>query len=129
MRIAIDDFGTGYSSLGSFRELPIDGIKLDRTFVGGLGREHEASAIVSAGSARRVPSSVPRSPSPHALDLEVTGEGIETVAQLERLRELGCLLGQGFLFAHPIEASAITQLLTRGPSSLFPKSSGRSDAA
>jgi diguanylate cyclase (GGDEF)-like protein/PAS domain S-box-containing protein len=118
VRIAIDDFGTGYSSLGSFRELPIDGIKVDRTFVGGLGREREASAIVSAAIAFA-----------HALDLEVTGEGIETVGQLERLRELGCLLGQGFLFAHPLEASAITNLLARGPKSLLPKSSGRSDAA
>ena len=118
VRIAIDDFGTGYSSLGSFRELPIDGIKIDRTFVGGLGREREASAIVSAAIAFA-----------HALDLEVTGEGIETVSQLERLTELGCVLGQGFLFAHPLDAAAITKLLAHGPSSLLPQSSGRSDAA
>jgi diguanylate cyclase (GGDEF)-like protein/PAS domain S-box-containing protein len=118
VRIAIDDFGTGYSSLGSFRELPIDGIKIDRTFVGGLGREREASAIVSAAIAFA-----------QALDLEVTGEGIETADQLNRLRELGCVLGQGFLFARPLEAAAVTKLLGGGRSSLLPKPTGRSSAA
>ncbi|MDP9482562.1 MAG: EAL domain-containing protein [Chloroflexota bacterium] len=118
VRIAIDDFGTGYSSLGSFRELPIDGIKIDRTFVGGLGREREATAIVSAAIAFA-----------QALGLEVTGEGIETVDQLARLKELGCVLGQGFLFARPLEAVAITELLSAGRSSLLPQPSGRSTAA
>jgi EAL domain-containing protein (putative c-di-GMP-specific phosphodiesterase class I) len=118
VRIAVDDFGTGYSSLGSFRELPIDGIKIDRTFVGGLGTEREASAIVSAAIAFA-----------QALDLEVTGEGIETVGQLERLKELGCVLGQGYLFARPLEAADLTQLLAGRPGSLLPKPSGRSDAA
>ena len=118
VRIAIDDFGTGYSSLGSFRELPIDGIKIDRTFVGGLGTEREASAIVSAAIAFA-----------KALDLEVTGEGIETVDQLKRLRELGCVLGQGYLFARPLEAAALSQLLAGRPRSLLPKSIGRSSAA
>jgi diguanylate cyclase (GGDEF)-like protein/PAS domain S-box-containing protein len=100
VRVAIDDFGTGYSSLGYFRDLPIDGLKIDRAFINGLGREREDTAIVTAAVAFA-----------QALDLEVTGEGIESAEQLDRLRELGCQLGQGYLFSKPAEAAELTRRL------------------
>ena len=100
VRVAIDDFGIGYSSLGYFRDLPIDGLKIDRAFIDGLGREREDTAIVTAAVAFA-----------QALGLEVTGEGIESAEQLERLRELGCQLGQGYLFSRPADASELTRRL------------------
>jgi diguanylate cyclase (GGDEF)-like protein/PAS domain S-box-containing protein len=101
-RIAIDDFGTGYSSLGYFRDLPIDGLKIDRAFIDGLGSEREDTAIVTAAIAFG-----------RALEVEITGEGIETPEQLARLRELGCRLGQGFLFSRPVPAVDMRKLLSR----------------
>jgi diguanylate cyclase (GGDEF)-like protein/PAS domain S-box-containing protein len=101
-RIAIDDFGTGYSSLGYFRDLPIDGLKIDRAFIDGLGSEREDTAIVTAAIAFG-----------RALEVEITGEGIETAEQLARLRELGCRLGQGFLFSRPVPAADMRKLLSR----------------
>jgi diguanylate cyclase (GGDEF)-like protein/PAS domain S-box-containing protein len=100
IRISIDDFGTGYSSLGYFRELPIDGLKIDRAFIDGLGVEREDTAIVTAAIAFAT-----------ALDVEVTAEGVETSQQMERLRELGCQLAQGFLFSRPVPAIELGLLL------------------
>jgi diguanylate cyclase (GGDEF)-like protein len=90
VRIVLDDFGTGYSSLSSLREHTIDAIKVDRSFVAGIGGEGGDRAIVTAivGMA-------------HALGCEVTGEGVEDVATLEALRELGCDHVQGYLIARP----------------------------
>jgi diguanylate cyclase (GGDEF)-like protein/PAS domain S-box-containing protein len=102
IRVSIDDFGTGYSSLGYFRDLPLDGLKIDRAFVDGLGQEREDTAIVTAAIAFG-----------RALDVEVTGEGIETPEQLARLRELGCRLGQGYLFSRPVPARQLAKLLAR----------------
>ena len=101
-RISIDDFGTGYSSLGYFRDMPIDGLKIDRAFIDGLGSEREDTAIVTAAIAFG-----------RALEVEITGEGIETPEQLARLRELGCRLGQGFLFSRPVPASEMRKILNR----------------
>jgi diguanylate cyclase (GGDEF)-like protein/PAS domain S-box-containing protein len=99
--LAIDDFGTGYSSLSYLRKFPVDVIKVDQSFVDGLGPDPEDSAVVAAiiGLA-------------HTLDLEAIAEGVETAEQLERLRELGCHNAQGFLFAEPQPADEITPLLT-----------------
>ena len=100
--ISIDDFGTGYSSLAQLKRLPLDEVKIDQAFVGGLGRHSEDTAIVKAilGMA-------------HALDLSVAAEGVETLAQLAQLRTLGCELAQGFLFSGPVPPDAIHRLLTR----------------
>jgi diguanylate cyclase (GGDEF)-like protein/PAS domain S-box-containing protein len=103
IRVWIDDFGTGYSALGYFRHLRIDGLKIDRAFVDGLGREREDTAIVTAAIAFG-----------RALDVDVVGEGIETPEQMARLRELGCRLGQGFLFSRPVPAAQLAKLLSRG---------------
>jgi diguanylate cyclase (GGDEF)-like protein/PAS domain S-box-containing protein len=103
IRVSIDDFGTGYSSLGYFRHLPINGLKIDRVFVDGLGIEREDTAIVTAAIAFGL-----------ALDVEVIGEGIETELQLTRLRELGCRLGQGFLFSRPVPGSELVAQIERG---------------
>jgi EAL domain-containing protein (putative c-di-GMP-specific phosphodiesterase class I) len=100
VHIAVDDFGTGYSSLAYLKRLPVDGLKIDRTFIDGLGVEREKTAIVRAALAFA-----------RALDLSVTAEGIETDLQLKHLADLGCRLGQGFRFAPPIEPEAFADLL------------------
>ena len=103
IRLLLDDFGTGYSSLSYLKRFPVDALKIDRTFVDGLGQEAEDSAIVKAiiGMAK-------------ALEIGVVAEGVETDAQVECLRELGCQRAQGFLFGRPREASATAALLGAG---------------
>jgi diguanylate cyclase (GGDEF)-like protein/PAS domain S-box-containing protein len=88
--LSIDDFGTGYSSLGYLRRLPVDSLKVDRSFVSGLGRDAEDSAVVAAAVSLG-----------HALGLTVVAEGVEDQAQLDALVALGCDAAQGFLFARP----------------------------
>ncbi len=98
--LAIDDFGTGYSSLGTLRHFPVETLKIDRSFVDGLGAETDDSIIVSGvvGLA-------------HGLGLRVVAEGVETADQLARLFELGCDLGQGYYFARPLPADEVTGFL------------------
>jgi EAL domain-containing protein (putative c-di-GMP-specific phosphodiesterase class I) len=90
--LALDDFGTGYSSLSYLSRFPVDILKMDRSFLSGHGTPGAnslANAVVGLGA---------------ALALEVVAEGIEMPEQAELLRALGCDLGQGFLFAHPLGA-------------------------
>lgn len=96
IKVALDDFGTGYSSMASLVELPVDSIKIDRSFVSRLGDQEQASAAISAIIALA-----------KAHGLDVTGEGVETQEQVELLQNYGCLLGQGYLFAKPLPADAI----------------------
>ncbi|MGW0892931.1 sensor domain-containing protein [Saccharopolyspora sp. NPDC002578] len=88
--LAIDDFGTGYSSLAQLRRLPLDTLKIDRSFVSDLGESEDVQAIVTSIVAMA-----------HAVGLSVVGEGVETAEQLEILQRIGCDLGQGFLFGKP----------------------------
>ncbi len=100
VRFALDDFGTGYSSLAYLTRLPIDGLKIDRSFVDALGRDARSTAITTA---------IVRMA--HALSLEVTAEGVETDAQARALRQLRCELAQGFHFHRPLPAAAVSRLL------------------
>jgi EAL domain-containing protein (putative c-di-GMP-specific phosphodiesterase class I) len=100
VHISIDDFGTGYSSLAQLKRLPVDEIKIDRSFVERLGQDREDTAIVAAIVAMA-----------HALDLSVVAEGVETLEQLAQLRALDCELAQGFLFSRPLSVSSIRLLL------------------
>jgi diguanylate cyclase (GGDEF)-like protein/PAS domain S-box-containing protein len=101
IRVAIDDFGTGHSSLGYLARFPIDVVKIDQSFVAGIDRDSRKKAIVSAVIALS-----------RAIDSTVVVEGVETLAQLELLRELGCDVAQGFYFARPMPASQFSKLLT-----------------
>ncbi|MGH3931277.1 MAG: putative bifunctional diguanylate cyclase/phosphodiesterase [Pseudonocardiaceae bacterium] len=103
VRIAIDDFGTGYSNLPYLRRLPLHGLKLAGSFAMGL-RGRDSDPVEERMVATLVNLA-------HALELTVTAEGMETVAQLERLRALGCDAGQGFLFAPPSTPDQIEALL------------------
>jgi diguanylate cyclase (GGDEF)-like protein/PAS domain S-box-containing protein len=102
VRIAVDDFGTGYSPLSQLRNLPIDILKIDRSFVDGIeqdrGKEQLLRGIVNLGD---------------SLLLDVVAEGIEEPAQAQRLRDMHLPLVQGFLFHRPQPAAGITQLLAR----------------
>ena len=100
VRISIDDFGTGFSSLAYLKRFPLDEIKIDKSFVDGLGHDPEATAIVAAVMGMA-----------HALSLHVVAEGVETADQVARLRTLGCDEAQGFHFARPSTADAIDALL------------------
>jgi diguanylate cyclase (GGDEF)-like protein/PAS domain S-box-containing protein len=98
VRIAIDDFGTGYSSLSQLERLPVDALKIDREFTATGDSQHAQllSAVVEIGS---------------SLGLATVAEGIETPAQLHRLRAHGYLFGQGFLFSKPVPADEVESLL------------------
>jgi len=100
IRVAVDDFGTGYSSMSYLSSLPIDTLKIDKSFVARLGQNAEQEAIVRAVVSLG-----------KALHLSVTGEGIETEEHRTRLRALGCDLGQGYLFSRPLAAPALAPLL------------------
>jgi diguanylate cyclase (GGDEF)-like protein len=99
-RLVLDDFGTGYSSLSYLQRLPVDVLKLDRSFIAPLGDQTEGAQIV-AGVVQMA----------KALKLAVVAEGVETMDQLTALQRLGCDLAQGYFFAKPTSAEAMTALL------------------
>jgi diguanylate cyclase (GGDEF)-like protein len=100
VRFALDDFGTGYSSLSYLRTLPVEILKVDRSFVQELGTESSAQVIVEAVATMA-----------HALGMVVTAEGIETAAHLSNVRAAGSDYGQGYRFARPMPAAAMTAWL------------------
>jgi diguanylate cyclase (GGDEF)-like protein len=107
IRLAIDDFGTGYSSMSSISNLPVDTIKIDKSFISSIVEHEEAAAIVSAILMIS-----------KTLSMDVTAEGIETPDQVSKLQGLGCPSGQGFHFAHPLRAGELAEKLKEGPASL-----------
>jgi EAL domain-containing protein (putative c-di-GMP-specific phosphodiesterase class I) len=102
VKLVVDDFGTGYSSLSYLRRFPVDVLKVDRSFVDGLGSDSGDSAIVNAVVTLA-----------HALGLRAVAEGVESEGQLGELRRLGCDTAQGFHFAKPAPAHQISELLQR----------------
>jgi EAL domain-containing protein (putative c-di-GMP-specific phosphodiesterase class I) len=94
IQLALDDFGAGYTSLEQLRRLPIGHLKIDRSLITPVDRSDDGASIVAAVIQFA-----------HALGLSVTAEGIERSTQLDRLTELGCEYGQGFLFSAPAAAS------------------------
>jgi diguanylate cyclase (GGDEF)-like protein/PAS domain S-box-containing protein len=101
-KLVIDDFGTGYSSLSYLDRLPVDSVKLDRSFVHELETAADRAAIVRTVVALA-----------KQLSLDVVAEGVETSAQLERLRQYGCDLAQGFFFSRPVDADSAAALVAR----------------
>jgi diguanylate cyclase (GGDEF)-like protein len=102
VRISIDDFGTGYSSMSSLMRLPLDCLKVDRSFVADLDTSGPGAVIVTASIGLA-----------HDLGMKVVAEGVETTAQLDRLRALDCDVVQGFLLARPLPACDIPALAHR----------------
>jgi EAL domain-containing protein (putative c-di-GMP-specific phosphodiesterase class I) len=103
IRVAIDDFGTGYSSLSYLRQVAIDVVKIDKSFIDTMVASRQQRDLVEGivGLA-------------HKLGLQVIAEGIEHVEQARWLAEMGCRHGQGFLYARPMGAAAIETLLAEG---------------
>jgi EAL domain-containing protein (putative c-di-GMP-specific phosphodiesterase class I) len=99
VQVAVDDFGTGYSSLAYLKRFPVDMLKVDKSFVDGLGENLEDTAIVKAVINLA-----------HALGLRTVAEGVETTGQLDQLRALGCELGQGYYFSRPLPARKASAL-------------------
>ena len=103
VQVAMDDFGTGYSSLAYLQRFPVDVLKIDQSFVSGprgLGESDEALALVRAIVALS-----------ETLGIRTVAEGVETAAQRDRLRSVGCRMGQGYLFSRPVPAQEIHALL------------------
>jgi EAL domain-containing protein (putative c-di-GMP-specific phosphodiesterase class I) len=101
--LSVDDFGTGYSSLSYLQKFPLDYLKIDRSFVGELEKGGESEEIV-----RTIVTLA------KALKLKLIAEGIETQYQFEKLRDLGCEYGQGFLFSRPLPVGKAEVLLGEG---------------
>jgi diguanylate cyclase (GGDEF)-like protein len=100
INLAIDDFGTDYSSLSYLKRMPVDTIKIDKSFIDGLGLDAESTAIVQAIISLA-----------KALELTVTAEGIENVSQLSILKDMGCHIGQGYYFSRPVHPDQAEKLM------------------
>jgi EAL domain-containing protein (putative c-di-GMP-specific phosphodiesterase class I) len=108
LRLALDDFGTGYSSLSYLQKLPIDVLKIDKSFVRGLGQHQGDAEIVRLILALA-----------HTLNLETIAEGVESREHITELTKLGCFVGQGYIFSPPV-AAAEAELLIRTASHILP---------
>jgi diguanylate cyclase (GGDEF)-like protein len=104
IKLSIDDFGTGYSSLAYLQRFPVDALKIDRSFVSGIGQDSNDTALVTAIISMA-----------HSLRLKVLAEGVETPEQVDFLQAHGCLSAQGFYYSQPVSADEFTELLRRQP--------------
>jgi diguanylate cyclase (GGDEF)-like protein len=110
VKISIDDFGTGYSSLAYLRRLPVDEVKIDRTFVASLDREGPGASMVAAVVAIA-----------DSLEIATVAEGVETEAEAEQLAELGCGQAQGYLFSPAVPSSGLVEVVRRIGSASGPR--------
>ena len=108
IKLAMDDFGTGYSSIASLNLFPLDTVKIDRSFVARLAEQEEAQSVIAAIVMLS-----------KALNLNITGEGIETKEQLAHLQGLGCQIGQGYYFDRPLTAEALEARMAGGSNPIF----------
>ena len=104
VQLAIDDFGQGYSSLGALKTFPLDNLKIDKSFVAGLGKNAQDTSIVQLVIDLA-----------HTLDMEATAEGVESAEQLILLEQMGCDLAQGHYFAKPLAVEAAATLFADSP--------------
>jgi EAL domain-containing protein (putative c-di-GMP-specific phosphodiesterase class I) len=109
VQIVMDDFGTGYSSLSYLRSFPFNKIKIDRSFINDVSNMGDANAIVQATTSIA-----------STMKMTTTAEGVETQAQLDAIRALGCTEMQGFLFSRPVKGRELASLFNAGkkPASL-----------
>ena len=101
VRIAIDDFGTGYSSLAYLKRIPADTIKVDKTFVDGIGVDQDATIVRAVVALAR------------ALEKDTIAEGIESESQFYAIQAMGCDYAQGYWISRPIAAEVLTELLSQ----------------
>jgi diguanylate cyclase (GGDEF)-like protein len=115
VRVALDDFGTGYSSLNYLRQHPVDAIKIDRTFMSEVPDNYQATTLLATIIDMA-----------HALGKQVVAEGVETLPQLDYLRERGCDLAQGFVLARPLNLADVTERLAQrsGSTALLRRAAG-----
>ncbi|MEG4507137.1 EAL domain-containing protein [Microcoleus sp. F6_B4] len=106
VKLGIDDFGTGYSSLSYLSRFPTDTLKVDKSFVGRMEIESEGENVAIVRTIVALA---------HALGMDVIAEGVETAAQLARLRSIGCEYGQGYFFSKPLPSEAATALMASDP--------------
>lgn len=103
VKVWLDDFGTGFSGLSHLRQVPVDGVKIDKSFVADMQRDPDDLALTTAIIAMA-----------HALGITVVAEGIEEQAQFDLLGQRGCDLAQGYWLSHPVTATAIVQMIEKG---------------
>jgi diguanylate cyclase (GGDEF)-like protein/PAS domain S-box-containing protein len=103
VKLALDDFGTGYSSMASLSAFPLDTVKIDRAFIKRLTDQQEASSVITAIIMLA-----------KSLNMDVTGEGVETEEQVSHLQWVGCTTGQGYYFAKPMPAPSLDNALASG---------------
>ncbi|CAM4248670.1 hypothetical protein CR156_12200 [Stenotrophomonas lactitubi] len=103
VKVWLDDFGTGFSGLSHLRQVPVDGVKIDKSFVADMQRDPDDLALTTAIIAMA-----------HALGITVVAEGIEQEAQFELLAQRGCDLGQGYRLSHPVTATEVVRMIEAG---------------
>jgi EAL domain-containing protein (putative c-di-GMP-specific phosphodiesterase class I) len=118
LRLALDDFGTGHSSLGWLQKLPIDILKIDKSFLPGLAGQAPDAAPATPPERNIVRPILALA---HAMDLDTVAEGVETTEQWTRLETLGCKIGQGYIFSQSLSSDEAEKLLSNSADFFYPR--------